>query len=93
MGTRIAACGILLISVCVFPVWVTILLALGSLVLFDHFYELVPLFFLHDALYSTGLERYFSFPFCMTVLAVVLVYLSVFLRKHMFESVRISSRF
>ena len=93
MATRIAAVLILLLSVCVFPVWVTFLLAIGALVLFDHFYELIPLFFVNDALYSTALSRYASFPFCMTVVAVVLVYLSIFLRKHMFDSAHLRPRF
>ena len=89
MALRIAVAVLLLIPACALPVVVTIVFGIFALVLYKDFYELVPIFFLNDALYGISMHRFAGFPFVMTLLAIVLVLLSVFLRRSLFDTTRL----
>ena len=86
MKLRIAAIVILLVSVCTAPLVVTLCLAVVSLALFRNFYELIPLFFVNDAMYGAAEHHFFSFPYVMTMIAIVLVFGSIALSSAVFET-------
>ncbi len=85
MALRIAVIVLLLISACALPVLVTIGGGIIALYFFKNFYELVPIYFVNDILYGVPEHRFASFPFVMTLLAVVLVAASIVLRKTLFD--------
>ena len=82
---KIIAIIALLISACAFPYILTILFGVLFLVMFDTFYAIIPIFFTHDMLYGATESHFFGFPYCMTLLAVVLVLISLFFKKFIFE--------
>lgn len=84
MVYRILFAVLLLISAAAFPALVTILLGIAGLILYRNFYEIVPLFFVNDALYGISQSRFLGIPFVMTVLAIVLVLIAGFLRNRLF---------
>jgi hypothetical protein len=86
MPLRIFCTLFLLISVCAFPVYFTLAIGIFSIVWFRNYYELIPLYFLNDVLYGTPLEKFFHISFVMTLLAVILVFGSNFVRKHLFSN-------
>ena len=75
----------LLISVCALPLFFTIAMGLFCVVWFEGYYELIPLYFLNDVLYGAKLLQYHSFGYVMTLSAVILVGVSIFIRKHLFN--------
>ena len=84
MVYRILFAVLLLISVSVFPAIVTIVLGVIGLIVFKNFYELVPLFFVHDAVYGISQNRFFGIPFVMTLTALILVVVTGIIRKRLF---------
>ena len=82
---RILAILLLLISACSFPYIITILLGVLFLVVFNTFYEIIPIFFINDMLYGVSQVHFFGFKYCMTLLSVALVLLSMFFKKYIFE--------
>ncbi len=79
--------GILLgFSACALPWLATILLGGLLVAKYEKYYEIVPIFFLNDAIYGVSEPRFFGFPFLMTLIATVMVLLSFFVRSRMFES-------
>lgn len=86
MPFRIACTLFLFVSVCAFPVFFTIAIGLFSVIWFRNYYELIPLYFLNDALYGIPLHHFFLFPYAMTVVAIVLVFASVLIRRQLFDS-------
>ena len=85
MALRIAAAVLLLISACALPVVFTIAGGIIALMFFKGFYELVPIFFVNDILYGIPEHRYGWFPFGMTLLAVVLIAVSMLLHRSLFD--------
>lgn len=82
---RIISAIALIIMVVSFPVILTILFGILFLVIFSNFYEIIPIFFVSDMLYSVPQVHFFGFQYCMTLLAIVLVLISVFFKKYIFE--------
>lgn len=85
MSLRIVCTIFLIISACAFPLFFTVGIGLFSIIWFRNYTEIIPIAFLHDVLYGIATTRYFSFPYVMTVLAVALVLLSMFVRSKMFD--------
>lgn len=86
MPLRIFCTIFLLISVCAFPLFFTVAIGLFAIVWFRDYYEIIPLAFLNDVLYGLPMERFFSFPYVMTLIAVVLVLASMLVRRQMFNA-------
>jgi hypothetical protein len=86
MSFRLFCTLFLLVSVCAFPVFFTIGIGLFSIVWFRDYYEAIPLAFLNDAVYGLPMERFFSFPYIMTLVAAVLVLSSVVIRRHVLDT-------
>lgn len=84
MVYRILFAVLLLISASAFPVVVTILLGIIGIFLYRNFYEIVPLFFVNDAVYGIAESRFFGIPFVMTLLGFVLIVTAGFLRTRLF---------
>jgi hypothetical protein len=85
MTRRIIFTVVLLIAVCALPIYVSAVLAIIGLCLFKDFYEVIPIFFLHDVLFGIPLHRFFAFPYVMTLLATIGVLLSGWLQKMFFR--------
>ena len=81
---RILFAVLLLVSVSAFPVLITLCIGIAGLLLYRNFYEIVPLFFIHDAVYGIAQSRFLGIPFAMTILALVLVLVAGFLRTRLF---------
>ena len=86
MSLRIFCTIFLLISVCAFPLYFTIAIGLFAIVWFDAYYELIPLYFLHDMLYATPMYRFHGFELVMTLVATIVVLLSIRIKKQLFST-------
>ncbi len=86
MISRVLFSLLLIVSASAFPVFITIILGIIGLVLYKNYYELIPIFFIHDVLYGVPRTRYFGFMFVMTAFAFVLVLLAGLLRKQLFHT-------
>lgn len=83
MSLRLFCTIFLLISVCAFPLFFTVGMGLFGIVWFRDYYEAIPLAFLGDAIYGVPLARFHSFPYVMTLVATVLVFAAVLVRRQM----------
>ncbi len=86
MPLRLFCTVFLLLSFAAFPLFFTIAIGLFAIVWFRGYYEIIPLAFLHDVLYGISMHRFFSFPYVMTLAAVVLVLASVLIRRQLFDA-------
>ena len=86
MSLRLFCTFFLLISVCVFPLYFTLAVGLFAVVWFDLYYELIPLYFLHDMLYAMPIHRFHGFELVMTTSAIVVVLLTDRVKKEMFDT-------
>ena len=86
MPLRLFCTLFLLISVCAFPLFFTISIGLFSIVWFRDYYEAIPLAFLGDAMYGIPLERFHSFPYVMTLFAVLCVFASMIARRQLLST-------
>jgi hypothetical protein len=84
MQLRIFCTLFLLLSVCALPLYFTIAIGLFSVIWFRAYYELIPLYFLHDMLYGITLERLHGFTLVMTLCAVIAVAISIRLKREFF---------
>ena len=75
----------LLVLACYFPVILTLLFGILFLVIFKKFYEIIPIFFVNDMLYSVPRAHFFGFHYMMTLIAVILVVISIYFKKYIFE--------
>lgn len=85
MSLRTFCTIFLLISVCAFPLYFTIAMGIFCVVWFENYYELIPLYFLHDVLYGIPFPHFFHFSYVSTIFAIVLVCVSIFVRKNAFN--------
>ncbi|MEI6316568.1 MAG: hypothetical protein WCO65_02475 [bacterium] len=85
MILRIFAAIALVVMVLSFPVILTILFGILFLIIFNNFYEIIPIFFLSDVLYAAPQIHFLGFEYCMTLFAVVLVLISYLFKKYIFE--------
>ena len=83
---RLACTIFIAISVCAFPVFFTIGVGLFAILWFKNYYEIIPLAFFNDVLYGVPLDRFYNFPYIMTVSAAVLVAIAILVRKQMFDT-------
>lgn len=82
---RIVCAVILLVSATTLPLWVTVAISLFCLYKFPNFYELIPIYFIHDSLYGIPLDRFFNFPYVMTAVSFVVVFATIYIRKQLFQ--------
>ena len=82
---RIFSVAILLVFACYLPVILTLLFGVLFLVMFNKFYEIIPIFFVNDMLYSVPRAHFFGFHYTMTLIAVVFVVISINFKKYIFE--------
>jgi len=76
---RILVDLILLISVFVFPFWVTVILSLIAIFLFKDFFEIMILFFVIDIVYGTKGNMFMNFiPMPFFLLSILVYFLSIF---------------
>jgi len=64
------------------PLWLSIILALGAMVYFRHYFEAVLLFGLADLLYGVPEVRFLGFIFSSLVLAVLFFLIIEFIKKN-----------
>ncbi len=81
MTRRIILDILLFLSIFILPFWLTVILALICLFLFDSFYEILPVFLFIDLLYGTNESRYFGFTLVSLVLALLLVVITNSIKK------------
>ena len=86
MPLRIACTIFLFISVSAFPLFFTLGVGLFSVIWFRNYYELIPLYFLHDVLYGVPMHRFFNVPYSMTIAACACVCLAVVIRTQVFDA-------
>ncbi len=86
MTLRLFCAIFLIISACAFPLFFTAAVGLFAIIWFRDYYEIIPVMFLHDVLYGISLHRFFSFSYVMTLTAVALVLISVFVRRQMLDT-------
>jgi len=77
---RLAADFFLLVSIVVFPYWITLLVGAVFLFYFRDFYEYIVAALIMDLLYGGGTIRVLNIPFILSFVSVVL-YVSVTLLK------------
>ena len=75
----------LILSVFIFPFWVTAVVGILAVAWFPEYYELVGISFLSDILYAGGELRYHNFAMVTTVLAVVLVFVVSLIKIYFFR--------
>lgn len=80
---RIGAVVLLLLSYIVLPFWVTCLLYIVCLYIFNYFAEGVFVFFLADLTYAVPLERFSGFPYALTVIALGLFLVMLLLKPYL----------
>ncbi len=80
---RILCTIFLIISACAFPLFFTVGIGLFSIIWFRNYYEIIPIAALHDVLYGVPLERFHSFAYVMMLAAVLLVAVSIIVRKQL----------
>ena len=81
---RIICVIALLISAVALPLFLTVLIGLFCLYRFPDFYEIIPIFFINDAMYGFQSLRFFDIPYIMTICAVCAVALASLLHKKLF---------
>lgn len=86
MPLRIFCTLFLILSIAAFPAYFTIAIGLFSIVWFRNYYEAIPIAYLGDALYGIPMDRFYSFPYVMTLAATLLVLISVLVRRQMLDS-------
>lgn len=79
---RIACTILLVISVFLFPWWVTLLFLVASLFYFSRFYEAIGLGLLMDSVYATGSVATF-FPYMLTCSTIVLIVCVQYIRARL----------
>lgn len=72
----------LLISVVVFPVWLSVILALIGVVFFKNFYEIIVAAFAHDFLFGTAEHQIFGVFFFATILSLIVLIITEALKKY-----------
>lgn len=76
---------VLLISALALPVYVSLILAFFGIIIFKAYWETIIVFFLHDAVFGSGRDVYFNFPFFLTACIAGLVLFSSWFRRTLFE--------
>jgi hypothetical protein len=84
MSLRTFCTIFLLISACAFPFYFTLAIGLFAVVWFKNYYELIPLYFLHDVVYGVPLAHFYSFSYITTLIGILFVCASVVIRKTVF---------
>jgi hypothetical protein len=72
------------VSAVAFPLFLTVPIGIFCLYRFPLFYEIVPIFFIHDVLYGVANPRFFGIPYVMTLFAIIGVALVAGVRKSLF---------
>ena len=83
MSLRLFCTIFLVISVCAFPFFFTFAIGVFAIVWFRGYYEIIPIAFLGDVMYGIPMNRFFSFPYAMTLVGAVLVVASIIVRKQL----------
>ncbi len=84
MSLRTFCTIFLFFSACAFPLYFTLAVGLFAVIWFRDYWELVPLYFLNDALYGVPLERFHGVPFVMTIAAALAVGIASVVRRRAF---------
>jgi|JI10StandDraft_1071094.scaffolds.fasta_scaffold13678_7 uncharacterized membrane protein len=80
---RIGAVVLLILSFIALPFWVTLVLTVFFLYVFDYFAEGVIIFFLADISYAVPLERFYGFEYTLTAIALLLFLLSLIIKPYL----------
>ena len=86
MTFRLLCTIFLVVSAVAFPLYFTLAVGVFAAVWFRTYWELVPIYFLNDILYGAPLARFAHVPFVMTILALILVFVSTFVHKQLFDT-------
>ncbi len=81
MARRIILDILLFLSIFILPFWLTVILAIACLFLFDSFYEIIPVFLFIDLLYGASEDRYFGFTVVSLLAALLLVVITNSIKK------------
>ena len=84
MAIKIIAALILFISLLWAPFWLTVLLALSSMVFIKRFWPAIAIMALGDFIYGIGPNRFLVFPVIMFAFSLVFYFLIERLRSHIF---------
>jgi hypothetical protein len=71
----------LALSIVIFPLYISLILALVGLYFFEPYYELIPIFFLSDIVYGTETGRYGEYTIITGLLAIILVFGFSYIRR------------
>lgn len=86
MPLRLFCTIFLIVSIVAFPAYFTIAIGLFSIVWFRNYYEAIPIAYLGDALYGIPMDRFFSFPYVMTLSATLLVLAAMLVRRQILDT-------
>ncbi len=80
---RLGASLLLILSFIFAPFWLTIVLLVCFLYIFEYFAEGVALFFLADLAYAVPLDRFFGFSYALTAIAMLLFIVSLVIKPYL----------
>lgn len=80
---RIAVDVFLLIAAFLLPWWATIALAAAAALVFARFYEIIFIGIIIDSLYSTPVAEFYRFQFAVTLLAIIVLVATEFLKSRL----------
>ncbi len=82
MIKRILASFLLLLSILFMPFWVSVILALGSMIYFNIFWEAIVLFLLSDLLFGVREAKFHNMIFIsLIVTTIILIIIEVVKKK------------
>jgi len=81
MLLRILASVLLLISILFMPFWVSVVLALASMVYFSIFWEAIVLFLLSDLLYGVKEAKFSGMIFISFIVAIIVLIIMELLKN------------
>jgi hypothetical protein len=73
--------SILILSVFIFPWWVSGLLGLCALFYFHTFYEIVVLGLIIDSLYNAKVPHFLEFQFVVTIASILVLCISLYIKE------------
>ena len=84
MWKRIACTVLLVVSVLYWPFWLSTIIALAGIAVFDRYVEAAVIFLCVDALYGTSEARYHGAALAATTIAVLGLILSIVIKPRLF---------
>jgi hypothetical protein len=81
MIPRILASLILFVSIFYMPFWLSVVLALASMIYFSFFWESVTLFFISDLIYGVGGDKFLNVFFISFIISIIVLLIIEMIKK------------